>query len=413
MTAQTLFYLIVFFLLIEFLIEKFLDNLNARHFRDPVPVELHDVYDLSAYKKSQDYKLANYKLDFWTSIIAFVILLAMLFFKAFAYLDQMVSNWTSNTFMQSLLFFAILFLLTSLLNLPVSYYKTFVIEEKFGFNKTTHKLYWIDQIKSFWLSLFLGGLLLSAFIGFYQWTGSNFWLYAWLFMVVFSLILNMFYTSLIVPLFNKLTPLPDGKLKEKLQNLADKTQYKLSAIYVIDGSKRSSKANAYFSGLGPKKKVVLYDTLIQDLTTDEITAVLAHEIGHYKHKHIIYNLLLSLLVTGIFLYLLSLMIDNSALAQVLGSPKPKFHLNLVAFILLFTPISFLIGIATNWVSRKFEYQADAYAKQYHNATDLVSGLKKLSAKSLSNLTPHPWYVIANYSHPTLLQRIKALNLSQK
>ncbi len=413
MTAETLFYLFVFFLVTEFAIEKYLDWLNAKHFNDDLPNELQDIFDADAYKKAQKYNLINYKFDLLTSSLSFLIILLLLFFKAFGYLDQLVSKWTSSLFWQSMIYLGILFLLSSLLNLPFSYYKTFVIEEKFGFNKMSKKIFWQDQLKSLVLGLFLGMLVLGAFLLFYQWTAKDFWLYAWLFLATFTIFFNMFYTSLIVPLFNKLTPLYDGALKEKLEEMTRKTNYKLSGIYVIDGSKRSSKANAYFSGFGPKKKVVLFDTLIQDLTPDEIAAVLAHEIGHYKHKHILYNLVVSVLMTGLMLYLFSLIIDSDTLAQALGGSKAKFHLNMIAFALLFTPISFLIGLMTNWLSRKFEYQADAFAKKYHNAQDLISALKKLSSKSLSNLTPHPWYVFANYSHPTLLQRIKALNLSKK
>jgi len=413
MQASTIFYLFTGFLILDFLLEKYLDWLNAKHFNDPVPDELKDVYDAEAYQQSQAYKAVNYRFEMLTSTLSFVAILIFLFLDGFAWLDQKVTASTSSEFWQSLLFFGILLIVSAILTLPLSYYRTFVIEERFGFNKSTKKLFFIDQIKSLFINLLLTGLLLSVFVWFYGKFNKNFWWYAWLFFAAFVIFINMFYTSLIVPLFNKLTPLPDGELKEKLQALAQKTQYQLDKIFVIDGSKRSTKANAYFSGFGPKKKVVLYDTLIQDLSPDEITAVLAHEIGHYKRRHILYNLLLSILSTGIILYLLSLVIDSQVLAQALGVSHAKFHINLIAFVLLFTPVSFLTGLLTNWLSRKFEYQADAFAKEYHNAKDLISGLKKLSRKSLSNLTPHPWYVAAHYSHPTLLQRIKALNLPKK
>lgn len=408
MQAQTIFYWLTGIIIVIFLIEKYLDWLNARHFNDSLPEVVADVYDAASYQKSQKYKTANYKFEQFTGFISLMAILAILWFKGFACLDQLVSRWTSSSFLQSLYFFGVLMVLSSILSLPFAYYRTFVIEEKFGFNQSTRKLFFTDQIKSLLISLVLGGVLLSAFIWFYQKTGASFWIYAWGVFALFSIFINMFYTDLIVPLFNKLTPLPDGELKDKLKDLAQKTNYHLSKIYVIDGSKRSSKANAYFSGIGPNKKVVLYDTLIKDLTPAEITAVLAHEIGHYKRKHIIYQLILSLLTTGLMLYLLSLVIHSDLLAQALGVPAAKFHINIIAFALLFTPLSFMIGLLTNHVSRRFEYQADAFAKKYHNYEDLISGLKKLSRNSLSNLTPHPWYVWAHYSHPTLLQRIKAL-----
>ena len=413
MAAQQVFYLFIGFIVVEFLLEKLLDYLNAQHFSDVLPDEVADVYEPESYQKSQAYKLINYRFDLMTSIISFIGILFFMFLDGFAWLDRLVIEMSDSGFVQCLLYFGILIVGVTILNLPFLYYKTFVIEEQFGFNKSTKKLFFIDQIKSLIISLLLTGLLLGVFVWFYRQFGKNFWWYAWIFFAVFVIFINMFYTSLIVPLFNKLTPLEEGELKEKLQELAQKTQYELDKIFVIDGSKRSSKANAYFSGFGPKKKVVLYDTLIQDLTPDEITAVLAHEIGHYKRRHILYNLLLSILTAGIMLYLLSLMIDNQALAQALGVSQAKFHINLIAFALLFTPVSFLTGLLTNKLTRKFEYQADAYAKQYHNADDLIYGLKKLSRNSLSNLTPHPWYVAAHYSHPTLLQRIKALNLPKK
>jgi len=408
MTAQTIFYLFIAFIVIEFIIEKYLEWLNAKHFADELPEELKDVFDKEAYQKSQAYKREQYNFEKITSTLSFVIILTILFLGGFAWLDKIVSGWTSNPFLQTLYFLGILLIAGSILSLPVSYYHTFVIEEKYGFNKSTKKLFITDQIKSLFLSILIGGLLIGAFLWFYQKTGKNFWIYAWAFLAAFTVFINMFYTSLIVPLFNKLKPLEEGELKEKLQTLAQKSAYNLDKIFVIDGSKRSSKANAYFSGFGPKKKVVLYDTLINDLSPDEITAVLAHEIGHYKKKHIIYNLILSIVTTGIMLYLLSLVIDSRVLANALGVSDPKFHIGLIAFALLFTPVSFVIGILTNWLSRKFEYQADAYAKKYHNADDLISGLKKLSQKSLSNLTPHPWYVWVHYSHPTLWQRIRHL-----
>jgi len=408
MSASTVFYGLIFFITAEFVIEKFLDWLNAQHFEDPLPAELQDVFDNAEYQKSQAYKKENYRFQSLISTLSFLAILFILFFNGFGRLDQLVSQWTENNMLQTLYFFGLLLIAGSLFNLPFSYYHTFVIEEKYGFNQSSKKLFFTDQIKSLLLTLIIGGLLLTAFVWFYQIAGHQFWLYAWILLSAFSIFINMFYTSLIVPLFNKLTPLKESELRQKLKKLAQKTSYNLHQIYVIDGSKRSSKANAYFSGFGPKKKVVLYDTLIKDLSPDEISAVLAHEIGHYKKKHIIFNLLLSILTSGILLYLLSLVIDNPNLAKALGAEEPKFHIGLIAFTLLFTPVSFILGIFTNWLSRKFEYQADAFARKYDSADTLISGLKKLSQKSLSNLTPHPWYVFVHYSHPHLLQRIRQL-----
>jgi STE24 endopeptidase len=260
------------------------------------------------------------------------------------------------------------------------------------------------------LSVVLGGGLLFLILWFYQKTGSYFWLYTWGLVGVFSIFINMFYSSLIVPLFNKQTPLEDGELKDAISNFSAKVGFKMTDIYVIDGSKRSSKANAYFAGMGAKKRIVLYDTLIDDLEIEEIVGVLAHEIGHYKKKHTIYNLLLSLMTTGFTLYILSLFIDSSLLAAAMGVKKASFHIGIIAFGVLYTPISEITGLLMSMLSRKFEYQADDFAKNNYPATSLIAALKKLSKKSLSNLTPHKLYVFMHYSHPTLLQRIKNLQL---
>jgi STE24 endopeptidase len=288
---------------------------------------------------------------------------------------------------------------------PFSYYSTFVIEEKFGFNKTTKKTFILDKIKGWLMMAIVGGGILALIIWFYQFTGVYFWLYAWGLVAVFSLFMNMFYSKLIVPLFNKQTPLEAGSLRDKIASYAETVGFKLDKIFVIDGSKRSTKANAYFSGFGSEKRVTLYDTLINDLEEDEIVAVLAHEVGHYKKKHILFNLFASILLTGLTLYILSLFISNPMLSNALGVEIPSFHIGLIAFGLLYSPISEITGLIMNLFSRKSEYQADDYAKNTFKAEPLVTSLKKLSKNSLSNLTPHKAYVFMHYSHPTLLERI--------
>ncbi|HBK70386.1 MAG TPA: peptidase M48, partial [Flavobacteriaceae bacterium] len=280
----------------------------------------------------------------------------------------------------------------------------------YGFNKTSKKLFFIDKIKGWLLMVILGGGILAIISWFYQQTGKNFWIYTWVFMGVFSIFMTLFYSSLIVPLFNKQTPLENGELKTELEKFAKKVGFNLDKIFVIDGSKRSTKANAYFTGFGKKKRIVLYDTLINDLETDEIVAVLAHEVGHYKKKHVVFNMISSILLTGLTLYILSFFIDSELLANALSVNKPSFHIGLIAFGVLYSPISEITGLIMNYFSRKFEYQADDYAKKYFGAAPLISSLKKLSKNSLSNLTPHKTYVFMHYSHPTLLQRVENLNL---
>ncbi|MGB5394999.1 MAG: M48 family metallopeptidase [Lutimonas sp.] len=410
MTPTSLFSLIITILIVEFIFDKYLDFINAKHFKDPVPQLLSDVYDEKEYKKSQAYKKENYQFSLWTSIFSFIVLLLFFYFKGFAWVDEFARSISSNEIVVGLLFFGLIMLANDILTTPFAYYHTFVIEEKYGFNKSTTKLFFMDKLKGWILSILIGGGILALIIYFYQLTGDNFWIYTWLLMTLFTLFFTFFYSSLIVPLFNKQTPLEDGSLRSKIDSFAKKTGFTLDNIFVIDGSKRSTKANAYFAGFGPKKRIVLYDTLIEDLEEDEIVAVLAHEIGHYRKKHVIYNMILSTLITGLSLFILSLLIDNPILAEAMSVEKPSFHIGLIAFGLLFSPISEITGIAMQYLSRKFEYEADNFAKLHHNANDLISSLKKLSKKSLSNLTPHKAYVFFHYSHPTLFERVQNLLL---
>ena len=306
------------------------------------------------------------------------------------------------------MFFGIIMMASYIINIPFSYYNTFIIEERFGFNKTTPKTFISDNIKGLLLSGIIGGILLALIMWFYQFTGSTFWVYAWVLITAFTLFINVFYARLIVPLFNKQSLLDEGKLKEQIKNYAQNVGFNLDKIFVIDGSKRSTKANAYFSGFGKEKRITLFDTLIKDLEEEEIIAVLAHEVGHYKKKHVIFNLITSILLTGLTLFILSIFISNPLLSQAIGVKTPSFHAGLVAFGLLYAPISEITGIIMNYISRKFEYQADNYAKITYKAAPLISALKKLSKNNLSNLTPHKAYVFVHYSHPPLLSRIKNL-----
>ena len=408
MTPQLLFYLIIAILTINFLIDKYLDYLNSKHFDDEIPSELEDVYDDTAYYKSQNYKKENFKFSSIISIFSFFLTIAFFYFKGFAFVDEYARGLSENPMIITLIFFGVIMLGSDILTTPLSYYKTFVIEEKYGFNKSTKALFFIDKIKGWLLMILLGGGILALIVWFYQLTGRNFWVYTWIFMTIFSVFMMLFYSSLIVPLFNKQNPLEDGELKTQLEKFAKKAGFNLNKIFVIDGSKRSTKANAYFTGFGKKKRIVLYDTLINDLDTDEIVAVLAHEVGHYKKKHVIFNMIASILLTGFTLYILSFFINSKLLSNALSVSEPSFHIGLIAFGVLYTPISEITGLIMNYFSRKFEYQADDYAKENFGANALISSLKKLSKNSLSNLTPHKAYVFIHYSHPTLLQRVQNL-----
>ena len=410
MNPQILFYIIIGIIIVKFLFDTFIDSLNAKHFNDAIPLELEGIYNEEEYLKSQSYKNENYKFSLITGIISMIVTLLFFIFEGFAFVDHIARSFSDNTIVITLIFFGIIMFASDILSLPFSYYSTFVIEEKFGFNKTSKKTFAFDKIKGWLMMIFLGGGILALITWFYELTTSNFWLYAWALMTVITIFMNLFYSKLIVPIFNKQTPLENGELKNEIENFAKKVGFKLDNIFVIDGSKRSTKANAYFSGFGKQKRITLYDTLINDLNTDEIVAVLAHEVGHYKKKHIIYNLLISILLTGFTLYILSLLVGNLTLSLALGVPTASFHIGLIAFGVLYSPISEITGLLMNVLSRIFEYQADDYAKENFNPDALISALKKLSKNSLSNLTPHPLYVKIHYSHPTLLQRF--LNLKK-
>ncbi|WP_062059513.1 M48 family metallopeptidase [Aquimarina longa] len=408
MTSYALFYLLIAIVIIVFLIDSLLDILNARHYNNQIPEELLDVYPQDEYQKSIAYKKVNFKFKLISSSISLVIMLLFFFLNGFAWVDNIARNISDNTIIIGLLFFGIIIIGSDILSTPITYYKIFVIEEKFGFNKTTIKTFFIDKIKSIIMTIVVGGSILALIIWFYEITGHFFWVYTWVLVSVFSLAMNMFYAKLIVPIFNKQTPLESGELRDTIEAYSKKVGFQLKDIYIIDGSKRSTKANAYFSGFGSEKRITLYDTLIKDLNKEEITAVLAHEVGHYKRKHVIANLFLSIILTGLTLWFLSLFIKNPLLSEALGVETPSFHIGLIAFGILYSPISEITGLIMNIVSRTFEYQADNYAKETYDEEAMINSLKKLSKNNLSNLTPHPAMVFIHYSHPTLLQRIKNL-----
>ncbi|MGS2763743.1 M48 family metallopeptidase [Sinomicrobium sp. M5D2P9] len=408
MTPTVLFYIIIGILLLDFIVDQVLDYLNAKHFGDAVPEELSDVYDDAEYVKSQAYKKTNYNFSKISSAFSLVLTLAFFFLGGFEYVDQIARGISDNEIVIALIFFGIILFASDMLTTPFSYYHTFVIEEKFGFNKTTKRTFFLDKLKGWIMGAVIGGGILALIIWFYQTTGKNFWLYAWGVVAVFTVFMNMFYSKLIVPLFNKQTPLEDGELKTAIEKYASTADFTLDKIFIIDGSKRSTKANAYFSGFGRQKRITLYDTLVRDLDTEEIVAVLAHEVGHYKRKHILFNILASVLLTGFTLYILSLCIRIPELSYALGVTQQSFHTGLIAFGILYSPVSEITGFIMNYISRKFEYQADDYARNTFSAKPLVTALKKLNKNNLSNLTPHPAYVKMHYSHPTLLQRIRNL-----
>ena len=407
--ANTILFIIIAIILFEFALSKYLDFLNHKQWSAVLPKELNDLYEESEYKKAQEYDKANDKINSISGILSTLIILGLLISGGFASInDYIINHYTSDPIYSALLFFAAIGIGSSLIGLPFSYYKTFVIEQQFGFNKMNKQTFVLDLIKSYFLGAILGGGLLYLFLWFYNTYPENFWWYAWVCISLFTIFFAMFYTDFIVPIFNKLTPLEAGELRTEIELFAQKVDFPLSNIMVLDGSKRSTKANAYFSGLGGRKKIVLFDTLIAEHSKEELTAILAHEVGHYKKKHIFTSMLLGVLQMGFMLYLLKLFIGNAFLSQALGADAHSVQLGLIGFTMLYSPVSMLTGILMNLLSRKNEYEADAYAKEYYNGEDLINALKQLSIKNLSNLNPHPSYVWFHYSHPTLLQRMKAI-----
>ncbi len=410
---EILFWVIIAILVIDFLFEKYLDYLNTTTMSETLPDAVKGIYDEEKYKKQQAYQRENNRFGMISGSVSFVATLLMFLLFGFAFVNDIAWGLTENAIVAALIFFGIIMVASELLGIPFEVYDTFKIEEKYGFNKTTPKTFILDKIKGGLVGAILGGGLLALIIFIYQKTQNMFWIYAWIVVAVFSIFMAMFYSNLIVPLFNKQTPLEEGELRNAIQKFAAKVGFKLDNIFVIDGSKRSTKANAYFTGLGAKKRIVLYDTLIKDMEIDELVAVLAHEIGHYKKKHVIQGLLLSLIQTGVVLFIFSLLINSPQLSRALGVAEPNFHIGLVAFGVLYSPVSFVLGIFMNVLSRKNEYQADAFAAENYKPEALASALKKLSVKNLSNLTPHPKYVFFHYSHPTLLQRLAHLKRFEK
>ena len=403
-----IFWLIIAIPLFGFITERFLDYLNSKMWSVNLPDKLIGICDEDEYKKTQLYDKESKNLSIWASSFNLLVILCMIIFGGFAFVDNISRAINADPVICSLIFFGIIGFVSDILNIPFSYYANFVIENKFGFNQMTHRIFITDHLKSWLLAVIIGAPVLGFITWLFYKTGDNFWLLAWGVIIVISVFLNFFYSELIVPLFNKQKPLAESELRNKIEHFAEKVGFKLKNIYVIDGSKRSSKANAYFSGFGPQKRIVLYDTLMKEFSDDEIVAVLAHEIGHYKKNHIWHGLLLSTLTTGLMLFLLSLVINNPVLHKALGSEIASFHLGLVVFGILYSPLSLVIGLGANYVSRKNEFAADRFAKENFEAASLASALKKLSVKNLSNMMPHPAYVFFHYSHPPLLERLEKL-----
>jgi STE24 endopeptidase len=401
---------IVAFILIDFLAGSVLEYLNEKSKNVPMSPVAAEIFSADEYAKSLEYGTANYKVERLTSTLNTVVILSAIILGWFAWLDQAIRDRISNELLVTVVFSGVLILGVMIANLPVSYYSTFVIEEKFGFNKTTKKLFVLDNIKQMVLGLALGLPLIYLIAWIYQSLESKFWLVGWLAVTAISLFMFIFGTRIFLPIFNKLKPLREGELRSEVEAYCQSQGFPLSKLWEMDASKRSTKLNAFFSGMGKVKIIGLYDTLIEKLTTKETVAVLAHEVGHYKRKHVYTMFAFSNVQTLVIFVLLGSLLGNPNLSKALGSDTPSFHLSMIAFFLLFTPVSTALGLINNSFSRYNEYQADQYSiDTYPGARDhMYSAFKKLSVESLSNLNPHPWYVAVHYTHPPILDRLANL-----
>lgn len=391
-----------------FLLERVLEFLNLKQMKPALPEALADFYDQEKYSRSQAYQKEKARFGLLASILSFVSMLAMLLFGGFGYLDTFLRGYIDNSGLLALAFFGILGFASDLIGIPFSLYGTFVIEEKYGFNKMTIKLWIWDKIKGWLLAAVLGSLVVLALIWVIDTVGPNFWIWFWAGTAAFTLGIQYLYTSVLLPIFNKLVPLEDGELRQEIEAYSKEVDFPLDNIMIMDGSKRSTKANAFFAGFGKRKRIVLFDTLVAQMSNQEIMAVLAHEVGHYKKKHIVLGTVLSILNIGLTLFILSLLVKEPALSFALGAKQAGIHLALVSFAMLYSPLSQITGLGMNLLSRKNEYEADAYAKTTYDGEALGSSLIKLHTETLSNLDPHPAYVFMHYSHPTLVQRLNAL-----
>lgn len=383
--------------------------LNLRHLRSELPEEFSDIFDADEYAKTQDYTRVGTRFGLIEDTVTLLVFLAFWWLHGFNWLDEFVRGLADHSILQGLLFMGLLYLGSTIVSLPFDFFDTFVIEESFGFNKTTLATFWMDKVKTLLLALVLGAPILAVILYLFEHFGDVAWLYGWITLATFSLLMAYLAPTFIMPLFNQFKPLSDGELKTAIQDMSKKCDFPLTEVFEIDGSKRSTKSNAFFTGLGKNKKIALYDTLIENNGVGELVAVLAHEIGHYKKKHILQTLVLGILQMGILFFLLKLFLNRPGLFEAFGVEQVSVYGSLVFFTFLFEPVSKLLSVGMMMLSRKNEFEADAYAADVTgHPEDLVSGLKKLSKDNLSNLTPHPFFVFMNYSHPPMLERIAAL-----
>lgn len=405
LTIQLMVYLI---LVLMFGFELWLSLLNYQYRNTEIPQVVKDVYDETEYLAFQEYSMANFKFGLYVKSVDLILLLIMLLSGFFIFLEDFTIKYYNIEYFVTLMYLLLYFIIIFIVETIIKYIHTFKIEEAFGFNRTSKKTFFIDRLKSFVLTIVFGGGLIYGLLALHKHTDVMFLVYGWLGFIVIIVVVNIIYTSVLVPLFNKLTPLEDGSLRSKIEDFAHSVGYEVGRISVMDASKRSSKLNAYFSGFGKTKRIVLYDTLIEKMSEEEIVAVLAHEIGHNKHKHIIYNLIQSALIFSVYIVLLMVFLEEEIFSLAFGFEQINLGFNLILYSVILSPVLMIISFFGSYISRRFEYQADGFVKKHGRADDLISALKVLAKENYSNLTPHPLYVKLFYSHPPVANRIEAL-----
>ena len=403
------FIIIIGIILFEYILSFIVRTLNIQALDPNLPEEFSDTFDKDKYLKSQKYTKTNSKFSYITSTFSLIVGLWFILSGFYNSIDIYVREFGFSEIVTGLCFFGLLTIINDILSIPFSIYRTFVIEEKYGFNKTTYSLFFTDKLKQYFLIILIGTPVLYLILYFFEAFGSIAWLYVWVFLTCFSIIMQPIFNTFIAPMFNKFTSLEEGPLLDKIKDYLKKVDFPVKRLEVVDGSKRSSHSNAYFSGFGKNKRIALFDTLVEQMNDDEIVSVIAHEVGHYKLKHIHSGIILNTVQSGIMLYILSLFLENADLFAVFQMENISIYASLLFFSMLYAPISLILGIFFMIISRKNEFSADAYSSETANMPEaLISGLKKMSKENLSNLTPHWLNVFLNYSHPPVLDRIKAL-----
>ncbi len=406
---NTYLIIILSIIIVDYILDIVVDMLNVKHIKTDLPKEFEDYYDAEKYKKAQNYLKENTRFGIIVDSIITPITVAFILIGGFNYVDQIARGFQISPIPTGLVFAGILMIASQILSIPFSIYSTFVIEEKYGFNLTTAKTFILDILKSWFLTAIIGGIIFAVILWFFDRTGNMAWVYCWIVVVIFQIVLTFFAPVVILPLFNKFYPLEDGELKTSIENYAKSQDFRLKGVFKMDASKRSTKSNAFFTGFGKYRRIVLFDTLIKKHTVDELVSILAHEMGHYKKKHILKSIIISIITTGFMFFILSLFINNEGLFQAFKMENTSIYASLFFFAFLYSPINMFISILSNMLSRKHEYEADAYASEtYGKFESMISALKKLTVDNLSNLTPHPLKVFLSYSHPPVLKRIQSL-----